>query len=98
MSSEEAIAKLRQMQGQIIHGSNLFGDIADLIVRLEAEDIRRIRHLNRLATWAQQDPTGPLPHWAGCRVQSWVLNEIRCALGGQSEPQAFEPECLNNAK
>lgn len=25
---------------------------------MENEEVRRIKHLNRLATWAQQDPTG----------------------------------------
>lgn len=94
MTTTEAITKLREMQSQIIHGSNTFGDIADTIAALEAENIRRIRHLNRLATWAQQDPTGPLPEWRGAQVQSWVLNEIRAALGSNPAPQPWTPECL----
>jgi len=94
MTSTEAILKLRQMQGQIIHGSNLFGEIADCIVALETENVRRIRHLNRLASWAQQDPTGPLPSWKGMEVRGWVLNEIRGALGQKQEPQSWKPTCL----
>lgn len=38
MTTTEAKEKLRKMQGQVIHGSNLFGDIADCITRLEAEN------------------------------------------------------------
>lgn len=34
MQSDEAIQKLRDMQKQIIHGSNIFGDIANVIERM----------------------------------------------------------------
>ncbi len=37
--------------------------------KIEQEEVRRIRHLNRLATWAQQDPTQPIPFG----VREWVL-------------------------
>lgn len=39
MTTEEAIKRLDQMQGQILHGSNTFGEIADVIRRLE--NVRR---------------------------------------------------------
>lgn len=32
--SAKAILELRQMQSQIIHGSNMFGEIADVIQRM----------------------------------------------------------------
>lgn len=37
MTTAEAKESLRKMQSQIIHGSNVFGDIADCIAKLEAE-------------------------------------------------------------
>ena len=40
MTAQDAIAKLRQMQSQIVHGSNVFGDIADCIVALQADASR----------------------------------------------------------
>ena len=131
MKPQEAIDALKSMQSQIIHGTKVFGEIAELIERLNepkcskpdmfmdktAEDaanelvrlraevetlaaqrLLTIRHLNRLATWAQQDPTGPLPSYYGMRVQAWVLNEIKQALGGDSEPVEFEPECFDAEK
>lgn len=36
MTTKDAIEKLDQMQSQIIHGSRIFGDIAD-VIRLEIE-------------------------------------------------------------
>lgn len=60
--------------------------------KCEEEEIRRIRHLNRLASWAQQDPTGPLPVWMGSRVQEWVLNELKAALGAKVDPTAWQPD------
>ena len=47
MSAKEAIDRLREMQRQIIHGKNTFGEIADLIEQLEA-DHRRMEHLEKL--------------------------------------------------
>lgn len=35
MKTDEAITELRSMQRQIIHGTNIFGDIADTIAALE---------------------------------------------------------------
>ena len=49
---------------------------------------RATLHLNRLATWAQQDPTGPT---CAKGVQRWVLNEIRLALGQRGEPTPYVP-------
>lgn len=49
---------------------------------------RATLHLNRLATWAQQDPTGPT---CAKDVQQWVLNEIRLALGQSVEPTPYVP-------
>lgn len=37
MNAKEAVFKLREMQRQVVHGSNLFGDIADCIVQLEQQ-------------------------------------------------------------
>ena len=54
----------------------------------EAENVRRIRHLNRLGTWAQQDATGPLI--AG-QIQEWVLNELKAALGSEYKPTDWQP-------
>jgi len=59
------------------------------IKRLVSEEIQRIQHLNRLATWAQQDPTGP---WHKEAIQAWVLNEIRAALGQENKPVGWQPE------
>lgn len=53
MTPKEATEKLEQMQAQVIHGSNLFGDIADLVRKLE------------LAALAGQDPMAPLPELKG---------------------------------
>lgn len=52
---------------------------------IKAEDVRRIRHINRVATWAQQDPTGPLNTHQGMQVREWVLNELKAALGSEYE-------------
>jgi hypothetical protein len=88
MGSEEAIRRLRAMQSQIIDGPNTFGEIAGVIERLEVENIRRIKHLNRLASWAQQDPSGP---WHKKYIQEWVLKEIACALGSPDRPTLWKP-------
>ena len=37
MTPKEAITRLREMQSQIIHGKNTFGDIADALVNENAE-------------------------------------------------------------
>lgn len=57
----------------------------------EAREIRRIRPLNRLATWAQQDATQPIP----VPVQEWVLNQIKEALGQPTEFVGWEPDSVS---
>ena len=74
-------------------------DVDPLISRLERaerelnniqqEEVRRIKHLNRLATWAQQDPTGPI---VASQIQEWVLNELGAALGAHYKPTSWRPE------
>lgn len=38
-TAEQAIAELRSMQAQIIHGPNVFGDIADIIETLVIDSL-----------------------------------------------------------
>jgi hypothetical protein len=57
-----------------------------------AIQLNAIKHLNRIATWVQQDPTGP---WNKLEIQKWVLNEIRTALGQEPLPQLWQPESVN---
>lgn len=64
------------------------------VERLKEEDVRRIRHLNRLGSWAQQDPTGPLPSWMGSAVQQWVLEELKAALGTEYRATSWQPSYL----
>lgn len=54
MTRKEAIEKLDQMQSQIIHGSRIFGDIAD-VIRLE---------IKRGSAWA--DYAAHQEHCATC--------------------------------
>jgi hypothetical protein len=61
---------------------------------LEREEVRRIKHLNRLGTWAQQDPTGPLRTSEAWNVKDWVLNELKAALGSEWKQQEWEPSYL----
>lgn len=56
--------------------------------KLRLEKLASIKHLNRLATWAQQDPTGP---WEKLEIQNWVLNEIKGALGQPVEATKWQP-------
>lgn len=72
---------------------------ADFARKLERErdearamQLNAIKHLNRIATWVQQDPTGP---WNKLEIQKWVLNEIRAALGQEPLPQLWQPESVN---
>lgn len=59
------------------------------ILAIQQEEVRRIRHLNRLGTWAQQDPTGPIVR---DQIQAWVLAELKAALGSAYEPTSWQPE------
>lgn len=63
--------------------------LGERVGELEKENIRRIRHLNRLASWAQQDPTGPM---IADKVQEWVLEEIKSALGVEANGADWQPE------
>lgn len=63
--------------------------------QIEQEEVRRIRHLNRLGTWAQQDPTGPLQVHG---IQEWVLAELKAALGSAYEPTAWQPETSEHSQ
>lgn len=56
---------------------------------LKQEEIRRIKYLNKLATWAQQDPTGPI---AAEGIRAWVLEQIKGAFGQTPEPTCFVPQ------
>lgn len=49
MNSKDAIKRLDEMQSQIIHGSNIFGDIADVIRNLEAVRIAALAEVCRIA-------------------------------------------------
>lgn len=71
-------------------------DVLDQLEKAEAEmlaiqqeEARRIRHLNRLGSWAQQDCTGPI---IKDQIQAWVLSELRAALGSAYEPTSWQPE------
>ena len=67
-------------------------DEANAAIRtLEKLELDRVKHLNRLASWAQQDPTGPRESH---QIQSWVLSEIKQALGAQTDITKFEPDYL----
>lgn len=59
------------------------------LLAIKQEEVRRIRHLNRLGTWAQQDPTGPIVR---DQIQAWVLTELKAALGSAYEPTSWQPE------
>lgn len=100
---DKAIAILRKMKTTKIERLEAAGDavLKELdetrkraekaeaeLAAVKTEEVRRIRHLNRLATWAQQDPTGP---WHAGRIQEWVLNEIKAALGAVCDPTAWQP-------
>ena len=61
------------------------------LVNIEAEEVRRIKHLNRIATWAQQDPTGPVN--AG-GVRDWLLNELKAAMGGEWKKLSWQPNYM----
>lgn len=58
--------------------------------RVEAEEINRIRYLNKLATWAQQDPTMPIP----APVQEWVLEQIKGAFGQTPMEVGWVPDII----
>lgn len=60
----------------------------------DAEEVRRIKHLNRLGSWAQQDPTGPLNTEHAQNVRDWVLAELKAALGSKYEPTEWQPDYL----
>lgn len=64
------------------------------VEKLKQEDVRRIQHLNRLGSWAQQDPTGPLPDWMGRAIQQWVLEELKAALGTEYKATSWQPSYL----
>lgn len=59
------------------------------LLAIQQEEVRRIRHLNRLGTWAQQDATGPI---IKDQIQAWVLAELKAALGSAYEPTSWQPE------
>lgn len=92
-SKDKALAELRvEKDAEIERWQQAYLDEKELCVRVQAErdalkaenerlkqgEVRRIAYLNRLATWAQQDPTGP---WEKLDIQEWVLNQIKGALG-----------------
>lgn len=59
---------------------------------LEAQNVERTRHINKVATWASQDVTGP---WDKLEIQQWILNELAMALGGQPMTHsAWKPEAI----
>lgn len=60
---------------------------------LEQRELQSIKYLNRLATWAQQDPTGP---WEKYKIQEWVLNQIKGALGQKIEETDWQPKALSS--
>ncbi len=64
------------------------------LMAIKQEEVRRIKHLNRLGSWAQQDPTGPLNTEASRNVKEWVLNELKAALGSEWKQQEWEPSYI----
>ena len=54
MKREEAIEKLERMQRQIVHGTNIFGDIAN-IIRKDGEKLNRIHSVATGAERTQSD-------------------------------------------
>lgn len=54
MTTTEAITRLREMQAQIIHGSNTFGDIADVLAGLVKERDATIAETSRLEIMAAE--------------------------------------------
>lgn len=75
-TAEQAIAELRGMQKQIIHGTNLFGDIADIIMELagEVKSLRQHEFMaNRLYT-DLRNRTIPEPNGTG------MIDEVRAIM------------------
>lgn len=66
-------------------------DLESKLRKAEEEEVRRIAYLNRLASWAQQDPTGP---WEKYEIQEWVLNEIKGALGSRVDETKWKPSII----
>jgi len=94
MTTEEAINQLRQMQGQIVHGSNVFGDIADLIVTLEAKIKPCNAAIHHVLDAIAYDPR---KYWLmGELTESWArLTAAGAALWGKSVEeikQEFQPD------
>jgi hypothetical protein len=56
MNSKDAIKRLDEMQSQIIHGSNIFGDIADVIRNLEAVRIAALAEVCRIIEETEKSP------------------------------------------
>lgn len=61
---------------------------------LQQEQVRRIKYLNRLGSWAQQDPTGPMNTAENNQVKEWVLAELKAALGSEYEPTEWQPSYI----
>lgn len=78
----EAVAELRTMQTQIIHGSNIFGDIADIIealekqrsaAKLDAADYKLQRDALLEMTWLDlpSEPTESTQKWREMFAAGW---------------------------
>jgi hypothetical protein len=65
---------------------------AQEVDKLKVQQLKGVAALNRLATWAQQDPTGP---WNKLEIQKWVLNQIRLALGQEELPELWQPTSVS---
>lgn len=57
MTPKIAIEKLDDMQRQIIHGSRIFGDIADVIRNLEAVRLAALKETGKAISAAENDLT-----------------------------------------
>lgn len=93
----ELATKTRERDNYFESVKNLTQALQDMqndLGKSREEKLNAIRHLNRLATWAQQDPTGPLSTGDAGNVQAWVLNEIRQALGQYGKELPHTPEVI----
>jgi len=84
----ELEAKLRMKQDDWLKECKENDALTERVRELETEHTRCIRHINRLAMWAQQDPAGPIEAHG---IKRFVLSELKAALGGEYEDPGYTP-------
>ena len=85
--------RCEEKQGEIARQAAEIRRLTLELDAIKATEVARIKHVNRLATWASQDPTGP---WEKYEIQRWVLNELRACLGQPLDDSThWQPKCFN---